>query len=316
MAACSAGRSTSGARPAISVLGSANVDLVTRVARMPRPGETVRGIELCQYPGGKGANQAVAASRLDAAVAFFGKVGADGFGDELLDALRADGVDVAGVERADGVATGTASIWVDAAGENAIACVAGANGAVDGAYVERTLDRLAAADVVLVQFEIPIAAVSRLLERLPRGRPLVVLDPAPAGDVFALPLERVDVLTPNETELEALTGLADPERAARHLLERGVGLVVLKEGARGATAYGDETVHVAAFDVCVVDTTAAGDAFTAALAVALGEWPLRQALHFANAAGALATTQPGAQPSLPTRDAVEALLGRSLRRKP
>ncbi len=292
----------------IAVLGSANMDVVTEVARMPRPGETVPGKSLRHYPGGKGANQAVAAARLGGAVAFYGKVGRDAYGERLLDALHADGVDVSEVEIASDVATGTASIWVEDTGENAIACVPGANGAVDRAYVDRVLARIAAARVLLLQLETPLETIGYLLDRLPKPHPLVVLDPAPARDLSRLPLGRIDILTPNETELRTLTGISDAGRAARSLLADGVRTVVCKAGERGAIMFGATAAEVPAFRVRVLDTTAAGDAFNGALAVALADRPLRDAVRFANAAGALATTKPGAQPSLPRRADVEELL--------
>lgn len=292
----------------IAVLGSANMDLVTEVARIPRPGETVAGESLRYYPGGKGANQAIAAARLGSAVAFFGKVGRDPFGDRLIQGLRADGVDVSAVARVEEPPTGTASIWVERSGENAIACVPGANGAVDAAYATRVFDRIAAADVLLLQFEIPLATIAFVLERLPKERPIVILDPAPAQSLSGLPLDRIDILTPNRTELAMLTGIDGLEPAARRLLSLGVRGVVCKAGDQGAYWIGETTTHVPTIPVEVVDSTAAGDAFNGALGCAVTERLILEAIRFANAAGALAATKHGAQPSLPRRAEVDRLL--------
>jgi ribokinase len=259
------------------------------------------------YLGGKGANQAVAAARLGASVSFFGKVGRDPFGERLLEGLRADGVNVAAVESTDKEATGTASIWVEEGGENAIACVPGANGMVDADYIDRIFDRVAAADVLLLQLEIPLDTVAYLLGRLPRGRPLVILDPSPAQDLSRLPLRRVDVLTPNRTELLALTQMDDMKSAAAALLRAGIGAVICKAGGEGAFWFGETMSHVPAVPVCVVDTTAAGDAFNGALACAITERSMLDAIRWANAAGAIATTKAGAQPSLPRRVDVDRL---------
>ena len=296
----------------IAVLGSVNMDLVTEVARIPRPGETVRGESLRYYPGGKGANQAVAAARLGATVAFFGKVGRDPFGDRLVDGLRADGIDVSAVARVDQPPTGTASIWVEPGGENAIACVPGANGAVDAAYAARVFDRIAAADVLLLQLEIPFATIAFILERLPKERPIVVLDPAPAQDLSGLRLGRIDILTPNRSELRVLTGIDDIEPAARRLLALGVRGVACKAGEEGAYWIGEAMTHVPAIGVDAVDSTAAGDAFNGALACAIPERSILDAIRFANAAGALATTKRGAQPSLPQRSDVDRLLAAAI----
>jgi ribokinase len=289
----------------IAVLGSANMDVVTEVERIPRPGETVAGRRIRYYAGGKGANQAVAAARLGCEVAFFGKVGRDSFGEELMASLRADGVDVSSVAVEPDLPTGTASIWVEESGENAIACVAGANGAVDDDYVLRIFDRLVEADVLLLQFEIPLSTIGRLLSRLPVDRPMVIVDPAPAADLSDLPLDRIDILTPNRSELRALTGLADLEPAVRQLAERGVRNVVCKAGEEGAYWMVDRLVHVPAIRVDAVDSTASGDAFNAALGCALIERGMIDAIRWANIAGALTATQRGAQPSLPRRDDVD-----------
>lgn len=297
-------------RPSVAVVGSINMDLVVEVPRMPAPGETLAGRGAEFYPGGKGANQAVAAARLGADVSLFGRVGDDPFGERLLEGLRESGVDIRGVETERDAMSGLASIWVDGAGDNAIALVAGANGRVDCDFIERHLDRIASADALLVQLEIPIESVGLLLRELPPTKPLVILDPAPARDLAGLPLSRIDMITPNERELTILGGSDDIEAGARRLLDAGAANVVCTLGPDGAARFTSEAPpqRFPAPRVRVVDTTAAGDAFNGALAWALFSRPLDDAIRFAIAAGTLATTTRGAQPSLPNRAAVAAFL--------
>ena len=282
------------------------MDVVTEVPRIPGPGETVLGTSARRYPGGKGANQAVAAARLGETVAFFGKVGTDVFGEELLAELRDAGVDVTSVERTSDHLTGLASILVDDAGENAIAYAPGANAAVDSQYVDRHIDRICAADVLLLQFEIPLDVIAHVLKRLPPGRPFVIVDPAPAQDISPLPLERIDLLTPNRNELLALTRKDDISSAARSLLAQGVRSVICKDGKNGAHLFRrSETIRFPAPEIHAVDTTAAGDAFNGALAGAITHLSIDEAIQWANLVGALSTTTQGAQPSLPRRASVE-----------
>lgn len=298
----------------IVVVGSANMDLVTTLPRCPRPGETLIGHSFKTVPGGKGANQAVAAARLGARTAFIGCVGDDPFGAALRDNLAAEGIDVASVKVHPGAPTGTATILVGDDGQNTIVVTPAANFELLPEDLEPLAPLFQAADAVLVQLEIPLATVVAALGLARRWGKLAILDAGPAQKVSAEILRRADIVSPNETEVEALTGIPVPtldqaEAAAEKLLERGAREVVLKLGATGCYYAGEiENVHVPAFPIQPVDTTAAGDAFTAALALAWRQMPLRDALRFANAAGALAATQPGAQPSMPTRAAVEDFL--------
>ncbi len=300
-------------RTSIAVVGSINIDLVVEVPRMPTPGETLRGRNVALYPGGKGANQAVAAARLGADVALYGKVGDDPFGRRLLEGLRGSGIDASSVEIEPETASGLASIWVDATGDNAIVLAAGANDEVDGRYIEKCLDRIAGADVVLLQLEVPIETVALLLGALPPVEPLVILDPAPAQDLSALPLSRIGVLTPNEAELRVVSGDEDLDAGARRLLDAGIGNVVCTLGAEGAVWYATEgsAARFPAPKVDVVDATAAGDAFAGALASVLPTRSLGDAIPFAIAVGTLATTVRGAQPSLPTLEDALSFLAAS-----
>ena len=307
----------------IVVIGSLNADLVHRVPRIPAPGETVTGSDALVLPGGKGANQAVAAARLGAAVAMVGRVGFDPFGQTLLHNLKREGVDTRHVRDARGVATGRALILVDERGENAIVVSPGANARVTPADVDAALPLLRRASAVLLQLEIPLATVRHALALCRRHNVPTVLDPAPVPP-RGLPraLFRADYLTPNEPESLHLAGLRakpgarvpDPKTIAARLQARGAQTVVLKLGARGCALAprGAEPLRlVRPFRVKVIDSTAAGDAFNAAFAVALSEGKsVEDAARFANAAGALCCTKPGAQPALPTRGEVERLLGR------
>ena len=299
----------------VTVVGSLNMDLVIRSPRIPRPGETILAGQFRHVPGGKGANQAVAAARLGAQVSMIGRVGDDPFGHQLLENLAADGIDHTFVLRDGQAATGVALIVVDDAGENSIVVASGANMRLSPADVEAAETAIAGAHVLLLQLETPVEAVTRAAEIARAHIVPVMLNPAPACDLPPDLLALVDVLVPNEGEAALLAGrsvqsLAEAEAAARALQEMGIGTVILTLGKQGALlAQGTGIQVFPAFDVQPVDTTAAGDAFLAGLAVALAEGkPTAEAVHWANAAGALATTRLGAQPSLPNRGAVEELL--------
>ncbi len=305
----------------IAVFGSLNVDLVTRLERFPDPGETVAARDFAMYPGGKGANQAVACGKLGADVAMYGKLGADALAERLHASLEGAGVLTHALQTVEDAATGTADIWVEDSGENMIAIAAGANGRVDAAYVDRHLEALADADYLLLQLEVPIAGLAHLLACLPpSGGPRVILDPAPARPLDDLPRGSVWMVTPNEHELARLTGMPTTDgpavRAAAHALgeHTGVEVVVVKAGARGAfVSAAGRFEAVPGYRVDAVDTTAAGDAFNGALAAALagavGERSgLDEAVRFAHAAAAVAVTRPGAQPAMASREDVEAFL--------
>jgi ribokinase len=300
----------------IVVVGSINMDLVVRAARIPAPGETILGGAFDTFPGGKGANQAVCAARQGAAVAFVGRVGADAFGRQLVAGLQAEGVGIEKVGMDEAAATGVALIIVAGDGENSIVVVPGANGRLLPRHVEAAAAAFQGADVVLLQLEIPLETVRAAAGRARAAGACVVLNPAPAQALPPDLLAQVDVLVPNESETALLTGLpvstlAQVEAAARSLLDYGTGDVVVTLGARGALLVGAErtAVHVPAFAVRTVDTTAAGDAFAGTLSVALAEaMPLPAAIRRACAAGALAATRLGAQPSLPMKADIDRLV--------
>lgn len=291
---------------AIAVLGSTNMDLVAYVPKAPRLGETVTGTAFRTVPGGKGANQAVAAARLGGTVVMIGAVGADEFGVRLRSALAAAGVGTAGLRTVEG-ASGTAHITVDDEGGNSIVVIPGANARVTG--LEAGDDsRIAAAGALLLQLELPLEAVlaGALAARAHGVR--TVLTPAPARPLPAELLAATDLLVPNEHEAASLTGLTDPHRAAAALLDE-VPEVVVTLGAAGVlyAARGRAPLTVPAPRVRAVDTTAAGDTFVGALAVALGEGrPMPDALRWASAAAALSVQRPGAQDSMPTRAEADA----------
>ena len=299
----------------ITVVGSLNMDLIARIPRFPQPGETVIGGEFHTAPGGKGANQAVAAARLGAQVSMVGRVGRDAFAETLLNNLAGAGVDHTFVIHDPEAATGVAIIVVDDAGQNSIVVASGANMRLSLADVDGAEAVIAGADALLLQLESPLEAVTRAAKVAHAHGVSVILNPAPARSLPGALLALVDVLIPNESETALLTGLpvgdpAEAEAAATALRERGVGIVILTLGERGALlAREDGAEYFPAFEVTPVDTTAAGDAFVGSFAVALAEGrSLAEAVQWGNGAGALATTKLGAQPSLPTRQDLEGLL--------
>ncbi|PJY96565.1 ribokinase [Pseudomonas donghuensis] len=291
----------------VVVVGSLNMDLVTRAQRLPRGGETLVGETFVTVPGGKGANQAVAAARLGAQVAMVGCVGDDAYGQQLRQALADEQIDCQAVGVAAGVSSGVALIVVDAASQNAIVIIAGGNGQLLPESVQRFDALLQHADVIICQLEVPMATVAYTLER---GRALgktVILNPAPASG--PLPVEwfaSIDYLIPNESEAEALSGvpvtdLESAKVAATRLLALGVGKVIVTLGAQGALfADGQAFRHFPAPVVQPVDTTAAGDTFVGGFAAALARGEEQgAAIAFGQRAAALSVTRAGAQPSIP-----------------
>ena len=298
----------------VVVFGSINMDLVVQSPRLPRKGETLTGGAFFTAAGGKGANQAVAAARLGVPTRMIGRVGDDVFGTALLAGLRADGVDSSGVTVAPGP-SGVALITVDQAGENTIVVVPGANGALgddDLDWLDRALD---GAQVLLLQLEAPLAAVIEAAQLARRRGITVILDPAPAQMFPEEIYPEIDIITPNETETAALVGItptteALAAQAATLLLARGVGCAIIKRSDKGVyVANAQQQFQLPPFAVRAVDTVAAGDAFNGGLAAALAEGrPLAEAARWGAAAGAIAVTRAGAQPALPTRAEVLALL--------
>ena len=285
------------ARADVCVVGSANLDLVATTQRLPGPGETVLGSAYAEHDGGKGLNQAVAAARSGAAVVFVGALGTDPAGDRLRAVLHSDGIG----DRTTtiDIPTGRAMILVDEHGENSIVVIPGANARLE------PLVHVPDATVVLAQLEIPLATVTAVLTAARASGATTILNPAPATDLSPTLVAVCDVIVPNEHEVARLGGAAQ-------LLRNGCGAVVVTRGGAGVDVHSPTGVfHVPAFDVQVVDTTGAGDAFCGALAarIAAGD-PLETAVRWAAAAGALATTKVGAVPAQPHASAIEALLER------
>jgi ribokinase len=302
--------------PRILVVGSINLDLVAQCARLPRPGETVAGQSLREIPGGKGANQAVAAARLGAQVKIIGRVGDDAYGRRLREELVAAGVDVTHVRDTPNCQSGLAAINVDSTGENAIVVIGGANAKLSPDDVTASESAFRGAQVLLVQLEVPLDTIVAAVTLARRHNVKVIVDPAPAADSLPAELLAADVICPNETEAARLCGspvetIEQARAAAAWLCRQGAKVAIVKRGERGgviATSDGT-TREFASFPVKAIDTTAAGDAFAGALAVALAEnQAIEAALQFASATAAFAVTREGAQPAMPTREEVERLI--------
>jgi ribokinase len=308
-------------RVSIVVVGSVNMDLVAKMVRLPAPGETVSGESFQMIPGGKGANQAVAAARLGTHVAMIARVGDDSFGGLMRQNLAADGIDTTHVLATSDCSSGVALIGVDASGANQIIVVPGANGRLSVADVRACESTIASAQALVVQLETPLATVAEAIRIARQHGVLTILDPAPAPDRPLPPeLMSVDLISPNQSEAKTLTGsrvddFDSAQAAARRLHLQGARDVILKMGELGALVSSHDGLfhRVTACKADVVDTTAAGDAFTAALAVALCEGQsLVCATEFATLAGTFACTRFGAQPAMPTRRDLDELSGKIL----
>jgi len=295
----------------IIVIGSLNMDLVTQTSRLPLPGETIHGMQFKMVPGGKGANQAAAAALLGGNVYMAGSVGGDSFGTQLTQNLSRKGVNTEYVLTVPETSTGIASILVDEHGENSIVVVAGANFKVKKEDIDAVKPLIARCGFMMLQFEIPLDVVAYAVETARQLGVKTVLNPAPAYQKGSAFIHLVDYLILNETEIELFSGIKVTghemaEQAARVLLKRGVQTVLVTLGGDGVLLVNENTVqHVPAWKVKVVDTTAAGDAFTAGFTVALADGKsLEEAVDYANVVGAITVTRFGAQTSLPTRDEV------------
>jgi ribokinase len=302
-------------KPKILVLGSSNTDMIVRVPRIPRPGETLLGGDFVTAAGGKGANQAVSAARAGGDVTFIARVGADALGERALAGWLRDGIRTRFIRRDARHPSGVALLFVADDGQNSIAVAPGANARLSPSDVSRARSAFARADALLAQLETPLETIVAAAALARRHGVPVVLNPAPARPLPDALLRRVAILTPNETEAEMLTGIrvtgdTAAARAADRLRARGARTVVITLGPRGAFVCDDTGGRrVPGLKVKAVDTTAAGDVFNGALAVALAEGrALIDAVRFANAAAALSVTRLGAQPSAPVRSRIERLL--------
>jgi ribokinase len=301
--------------PIIAVVGSVNSDMVIKTHRIPRPGETVLGGSFAMAPGGKGANQAVAAARAGGDVIFIARVGNDVFGNEAIARFLHEKIDVFHITKDAEKPSGVALITVDDNGENSIAVALGANEYLLPSDIEQARNSITSADVVLLQLETPLASVRKAISIAAEKHIPVILNPAPAMPLEHTMVQMVTILTPNKTEAGILSGIEitnndSLEAAAAKLLSMGVKIVIITLGEKGSYLAADtERRFIPAFEVKALDTTAAGDVFSGALAVALGERKgLEDAIRFASAAAAISVTRLGAQPSVPHKAEIEAFL--------
>ena len=299
----------------ICVIGSLNMDLVVKVDTMPKSGQTLIGSNFKEVPGGKGANQAVAMARLGGNVSMIGKVGNDGFGQTLLNALKADNVDTDYIGIEEGP-TGVALITVDKNAENSIVVAPGANFKVAVEDIDNNIESINNSDIVVVQLETPLETIKYGLKKAKEAGKYTILNPAPAVVLEDEIIENVDLLTPNETELEILSGIQinnedDIKRAAQIMIDKGVKELIVTLGSKGSLYINKErSMFKSAYKVQAVDTTAAGDSYTGALSVAFSNNKgVEEAMDFASKVGALSVMKEGAQSSLPTLKDVENFRG-------
>ncbi len=299
----------------ICVIGSLNMDLVVNVDNMPKKGQTLIGSDFKEVPGGKGANQAVAMARLGGDVTMIGKVGTDSFGQTLIDALKNDNVNTTYVHKEDGP-TGVAMITVDKNAENSIVVAAGANFKVKENDIDKNIDAIKNSDIVVVQLETPLETIKYALKSAKELGKYTILNPAPAVKLEDSIIANVDLLTPNETELEILSGVSincedDILKAAQTMIEKGVKELIVTLGSKGSLYINKEiSMFKKSYKVDAVDTTAAGDSYTGALSVAFSKGEnIEVAMDFASRVGALCVTKEGAQSSLPTLEEVEIFRG-------
>lgn len=297
------------------VLGSVNADHVLQVPSFPRPGETLHGRNYQVIPGGKGANQAVAAARLKADIGFIACVGDDPFGVNIRESFKCDGINIGGVKMQADCPTGIAMIQVSDSGENSICISAEANAKLTAEAVEPELERIRQAEYLLMQLETPIDGIERAAQVAKEHDTKVILNPAPARELPESLLACIDIITPNETEAEVLTGVkvdddASAKAAADVLHGKGIDTVMITLGAKGVYVSQNGEGHIVpGFRVEATDTTAAGDTFNGAFVTGLMEsMPLESAIKFAHAAAAISVTRFGAQTSIPTREEVDAFL--------
>ncbi len=297
------------------VLGSVNADHVLQVPSFPRPGETLHGRNYQVIPGGKGANQAVAAARLKADTGFIARVGDDAFGINIRESFKMDNINTAAVKMEPNCPSGIAMIQVSDSGENSICISAEANAKLTAEAIEADLDRIRDAQYLLMQLETPICGIEQAAKVAKAAHTHVILNPAPARELSDQLLAHVDIITPNETEAEISTGITvtddrSAQQAANELHRKGIETVIITLGAKGVwLSQNGHGVLIAGFKVQAVDTTAAGDTFNGALVTGLLEGlALESAVRFAHAAAAISVTRFGAQTSIPSRDEVEAFL--------